>query len=138
MITLPIGSEDVGQGHLNFGGFGAVRHKLESGIVITGTVGLIFYEYKTYEFNNQTYEYKEKKERDNYLNLGAGVIYPLNKQVCIVGEFSMQSEGDYSLLSGGVDYDLGSGKVRGALGIGLDEGAPDLLIMGGYEITLNK
>lgn len=139
MITLPIGSEDVGQGHLNFGGFGAVRHKLESGMVITGTIGLIFYEYKTYEYDYQTMTYDEKKERDNYLNLGAGVLYPVNKQTCIVGEFSMQSEGDYTMLSGGVDYTLKNGaKVRGALGLGLDDGAPDLLIMGGYEMTLGK
>jgi hypothetical protein len=48
----------------------------------------------------------------------------------------MQSEGDYMIVTGGVDFNLGSGRVRAGLGIGLDDGAPDLKIMGGYLLTL--
>ena len=40
------------------------------------------------------------------------------------------------MLSGGVDYNMGNARVRGALGIGMDDGAPDFRIMGGYMIEL--
>lgn len=151
MITLPIGSEDVGQGNLNFGAFGAMRHALENGMIITGTIGLNFYETKTYEEGDFTQGYfdpntgewvppvytegEEKTEYENYLNIGGGVIYPVNDMLNVVGELTFRSEGDYMMLSGGGDYVMGSGRVRGALGIGLDDGAPDLMIMGGYIIA---
>ncbi len=136
LISLPIGSEDVWQGNLNFGGFGALRHQLESGLIITGNIALVFYETTEIEFNWQTGETKEKTKYENSFNIGAGVIYPMNDQMSIIGEFFMQSEGDYMMLSGGVDYAVGNGKVRAALGIGMDDGAPDLMIMGGYGLTL--
>ncbi|MCJ7811736.1 transporter, partial [bacterium] len=49
MVSLPIGSSDIGEGNLNFGGYGAVRHALDNGMVIAGNVGLIFYETTTFE-----------------------------------------------------------------------------------------
>jgi len=135
MATLPIGSEDVGQGNLNFGAFGAVRHALDNGMVIVGNAGLFFYEATEYEVNLTTYELEEKTSYENYLNVSGGVIYPVNDMLNVVGELTFRSEGDYMLLSGGGDYVMGSGRVRGALGIGLDDGAPDLMIMGGYVIA---
>jgi len=136
MITLPIGSDKIGEGHLDFGAFGAIRKPLKSGMVVTATVGLIFYEYTETEFNATTFELEEKKSHDNYLNIGAGLIYPMNEKINIVGELGMQTEGDYMMLSAGMDYLMGSGRLRVALGIGLDDGAPDLAIMAGYGLTL--
>lgn len=129
-ITLPIGSEDVGQGNLNFGGFGSIRHILNNNMVLVGTLGLIFYE--------KTDQSEKKTSYDSYLNIGGGLVYAVNSQFNIVGELTIQSEGDYMLLSGGVDYVLGSGRLRGGLGIGLDDGAPDILLMGGYALSLSK
>lgn len=136
MLTLPIGSEDIGGGNLNFGGYGALRHALDNGLVLCGTVGLTFYETTEYDVDPVTYEIEESSKYENYLNIGAGAIYPVNEKVSIVGELTMQTEGDYMMLSGGVDYKLGNGRVRGALGIGLDDGAPDFKIGGGYAFTL--
>jgi len=136
MITLPIGSDDIGAGNLNFGGFGAVRHALDNGLVLCGTAGLLFYETTEIELDPVTYEIEEKSKYETSFNIGAGAIYPVSDQLSIVGEFFMRSEGDYMMLSGGVDYKLGNGRVRGALGIGLDDGAPDIMVMGGYAITL--
>lgn len=139
MVTLPIGSEDVGQGNLNFGAFGAVRHALDNGMVITGNAGLFFYEYTevTYDFDYMTGDFSttEETKYENYLNISGGVIYPVNDMLNVVGELTFRSEGDYMLLSGGGDYVVGNGRVRGALGIGLDDGAPDLMFMGGYVIA---
>lgn len=138
MISLPIGSEDIGQGNLNFGAFGAVRHVLNEQIVLVGTLGLIFYEVTKYEINQSTFQLEEKTSYDNSLNIGAGAIYNLNEQLNLVGELSIRSEGDYMMLSGGADYTLGSGKLRGALGLGLDDGAPDIMLVAGYSISLSK
>jgi hypothetical protein len=48
---------------------------------------------------------------------------------------SIRTEGDYILLSGGVDYPMKSGgRLRGALGLGLDDGAPNFALRGGYYL----
>jgi hypothetical protein len=139
--TLPIGEEKVGQGNLNFGAYGALRHPLDNGMVITGTLGLDFMETKTVEISGGTFDgttyvpltTEEKTEYKNSFVLAGGVIYPTNDQMSIVGELMLKTEVDYMLLSGGVDYKLDSGsRLRGGLGIGLDDGAPDILIMGSY------
>lgn len=122
LFTLPIGSEDVWEGQFDFGGFGAMRHLLENGMVVTGTAALIFYE--------------SGDERDSLLRLGGGVIYSMNRKTALVGELVIQTEGNYMMLSGGANYKLGNGTLRGALGLGLDDGAPDLSITAKYAITL--
>jgi hypothetical protein len=122
MITLPIGSEDVGEGHFNFGAFGALRHSLQNNLVLVGTLGLFFVE-------------GIKNDRDTNLQIGGGAIYKLNQQLNFAGELNIWSEGDYMLLSGGADYLLGSGRLRGMLGLGLDDGAPDFVLSGGYSVA---
>ena len=123
-ITLPIGEEKVGQSNLNFGAFGALRHPLESGMVITGTLGIDFSEVPKRGGDDSDYE--------TSLNIGGGVIYPHSDQLSIIGEIGLRTEGDFFLLSGGVDYNITSGRVRGALGVGLDDGAPDVMLLGSY------
>ena len=137
MITLPIGSDKVGQSNLNFGFYGATRYKLDNGITLTGNIGLIFYEYQTTKTkqtgpNPWDVEVVTDSEHDNYLNLGFGGIYPVNEKLNAVGEFVLKSGMDYMMLSAGADYLVGSGRVRGALGLGLDDGAPDFQIMISY------
>lgn len=143
-ITLPIGDEKAMQGHLNFGAFGALRYALESGLVVTGTLGLDFYETKTsegggYKIVNGQYipeEVKEKTEYKNSLAIGGGVIYPQSESLSIVGELLFKTDVDYSMLSGGVDYNLNEkGRVRGSLGLGLDDGAPDFMLLASYLLT---
>jgi hypothetical protein len=126
-LTLPIGSEDVGAGHFNFGGFAAVRHPLKNGMVVTGNVALLL---------EETVNNKGEDDRESSLELAGGVIYPMNKKVNIVGELTIKGDKDYMLLSGGVDYAMGNGRLRGALGIGLDDNAPDFQIMAGYLLPL--
>ncbi|HNW60836.1 MAG TPA: hypothetical protein PKI62_14240 [bacterium] len=138
--TLPVGSEDIGQGNLNFGAFGAVRHQLDQ-FTLTGTVGLNFYEVKTYEdsyfdFDKmEVVQGKEKTEHKNYISLGVGGIYPVNKNLAAVGELVMHTEGDFMMLSAGLDYNMGNVRYRGGLGLGLDDGAPDLSIFASYMLN---
>lgn len=135
VVTLPIGSEKVGAGNLNFGGFGALRYALQNGMTITGNVGLLFFETTTFEFDFQRLKLEEKTSHESRLNLGVGAIYPVSKLLHAVGELVLQSKSDYMLLSAGADYKVGNGRVRGALGLGLDDGAPDLQLIAGYAIS---
>jgi len=137
-VSLPIGSEDIGMGELQFGPFAAIRYGLESGMVLTANLGLLFYETTEYEFDTDTWEMKEETKYENTFHLGAGVIYPVSDDVSVVGEFNMLSEFDYMMLRAGLDYQMGGGKLRAALGIGLDDGAPDFSIIAGYQFVLGK
>ncbi len=143
-VTAPIGKEEVGQGNLNFGAFGALRHPLSNGMVITANAGLDFYETTTITggtYNWQTGEIEGAKEETDYESafiIGGGAIYPLNEVTNIIGELVLRTKYDYMMLSGGVDYLLNmGGHLRGALGIGLDDGAPDLSLMVDFLYPLN-
>ena len=134
-LTLPVGDEDILQGNLNFGAFGALRHALENGVVLTGTLGLNFIEITSYTVEWDGTDWVEKKETDHEssIQFGAGAILPLKEQLSLVGELNFMSEEEYILISGGLDYVLSmGGRVRGALGIGFDDGAPNFQLMGTY------
>ncbi|MCL4707124.1 transporter [bacterium] len=119
LITLPIGSEDIGESSFDFSGFGSLRHALQGGVVLTSTVALEFIE--------------TGPNRDTSLLLAGGVIYPTQNNLNLIGELNIRTEGDYILLSGGVDYLLSSGgRLRGGLGLGLDDGAPNFQLRAGY------
>lgn len=125
--TLPIGGKDVGEDKTDFGIFTAVRHPIDNGMVFTGVVGFDWLE---------TVNAGGQKDRDFSLLLGGGAIYPINERLHVIGEFNFRSEIDYMLLTGGVDYELRiDHRVRGALGAGLDDGAPDLTLMISYAVS---
>lgn len=118
-LTLPVGSEDIGQSNTNFGFFGAVRYGVSNQIALTGTLGLDFLE--------------AGDDRETSLNLGFGTIIGATNELNIIAELLLQTETEYAALSGGIDYKISSmGHLRGALLIGLDDGAPDLGIFGGF------
>lgn len=119
-VTLPVGSEDIGEQDLDLGFFGAVRHPLNNQFVLTGNLGINFVE-----------SYDDDHEAG--LSLGAGVIYQASTDLHLIGELAIKSERDYAALSGGVDYKLpGVGRLRGALILGLDDGAPDIGLSAGF------
>ncbi len=124
MITLPIGSKDVGQSNFNLGVFGALRHPLEKNMVITGTFGIDFIE---------TDNTLKKDGRDVSLLVGGGLIYNVDKNLNVLGELNIRTKIDYAFLSGGVNYELPMGSfVRGSLGLGLDDGAPDFALLASF------
>lgn len=115
-LTLPTGEENLGQNNVNFGAFGALRHPAADGLVVTGSVGLDFLEFGD--------------NRETSLLLAGGVIYQTSDNLNLVGELDIMTEGEFGLLTGGVDYELNSGgRLRGALGLGLDDGAPDVTLL---------
>lgn len=118
-LTLPIGTDKVGYGNFNFGAFGAARYGLSNDMIITGTLGLDFYD--------------AGDKYQNSLVMAGGLIYPYSTQLAFIGELMFKTDVDYGMLSGGVDYTLqNNGRVRGALGLGIDNGAPDIMLMLSY------
>lgn len=122
-VTLPVGSEALGEENTNYGIFGAVRHPASEQVVITGTLGIDLLDFGL--------------DREASLNLGAGVIYASSDELSIIGELTIQSEIDYSALSGGVDYKLKDiARLRANLLLGLDDGAPDYGLTAGILVIL--
>ncbi len=142
-ISLPVGSEDIGAGKLNVGGFAAGRYYLENGMAITGNFGLVSIEVT--EYTGGDYDagtgtvtpLEEETSHEISVRLGGGFIYPVNEFTGIVGELAIQSKYDFMMLSGGIDYKAGKGRIRAMLGLGLDDGSPDFMVRGGYEIFLS-
>ncbi len=125
-LTLPIGDEKVGQDNLDFGGFVAARMPINNGMVVMGSVGLNFVEVGG-PFGD---------DRELSIHLGGGAIYQLNSQTHVTGEVGIDTEEDYFALTGGVDHKISSaGRIRGALVIGLDDGAPDFALQGGFLLN---
>lgn len=143
-ISLPVGSEDIGEGNFNIGGFAAGRYYLENGLAITGNFGLISIEVT--EYTGGTYDastgtvtpLEEETSHEISVRLGGGCIYPVDQVTSVIGEIAIQSKYDFMMLSGGIDYKIGSGSLRAMLGLGMDDGAPDFMIKGGYEISLGE
>lgn len=127
-LTLPTGKAEIGQDNVNFGFFGAVRHPVANRLVLTGTAML--------EFVETSNRYGDS-DHDAGLVLAGGLIYQASSQVNLIGELDIRTEGDRSMLSAGVDYNTGGGRFRGGLGLGLDDGAPDIMLFAGYLISFN-
>ncbi len=63
------------------------------------------------------------------------MIYGLNAELSIIGQMQFQTETEFNTLVAGVDYLLGPGHLRGALMLGLGDGAPDFGITASYLIA---
>ncbi|MBN1849276.1 MAG: outer membrane beta-barrel protein [Deltaproteobacteria bacterium] len=125
-VTLPVGSEDVGEDNTDYGAFAAIRHPIARNTALTGVVGFDWLE---------TANIRGEKDRDFSLLLGVGAIYSFSDQIHVVGEINHRSEDDYMLLTGGVDYELKiDHHLRTAIGAGLDDGAPDFTLTVSYLI----
>jgi len=134
LLTLPIGSEDIGEGTFDFTFFGSLRHNTPSGLAITGTFGIDFVEVE----GVNPFTGAKDSNRETSVLIAGGVIYPLPSGLNILGELNIKTEGDYMLLTGGLDYALKSGgRIRGGIGIGLDDGAPDFALRFGYAMSFH-
>jgi hypothetical protein len=126
-ITLPIGKEEVGQDKVDLGAFAAVRHSVSSTIVIIGQLG--FHLLEISQGNNN-------KDREFSLNVGGGAIFLIDQELSFVAEAELETETDELLLFGGADYAVKrDSRFRGGIGVGLDDGSPDLLLRGSYLVT---
>lgn len=126
-VDVPVGSEEIEQGNLSLGAFGAARYPFKFGLILAANVGLDYVETDNWSSTADDYEIS--------LSLGAGAIYPLNEHLNIVGEMYKKTEIDYLLASGGIDYQFAfGGHIRAALGRGFTDtvytiGSTDLMLL---------
>lgn len=119
-LTLPTGKEKTGQDNFDTGIYGALRHPLTNEVLLTGTVGVLYTE-------------KYNRDHEATLRLGGGAIYRHTDKLHFVGEAVMENRYDYMLISGGVDYAIDrKSSLRGSLGFGVDDGAPDVALTLSY------
>lgn len=118
-LSLPVGDEDIGQDRTDIGFFGAVRRPITKNMVVMGSVGLDFFDLEP--------------DRETSLHLGGGLIFKSDKQLHFSGEFALDTEGDVFDITGGLDFKtLASGRLRGSISLGLDDGSPDFALQFGY------
>ncbi|HIE00470.1 MAG TPA: hypothetical protein EYP59_09300 [Thiotrichaceae bacterium] len=127
MLTLPVGEEKVGGDSFDFGTFAAARMPVSDGIVVMGSVGLNFVEGAD-RFGDD--------DRDLSLHIGGGGIFEVSPETHLIGEVGIDTEEDYFALTGGMDHALSANsRLRAALDIGLDDGAPDFGLRGGFLVN---
>lgn len=137
LLNLPVGSDKIGEGTFDFGGFGALRYAMTKGVIL-GHFGLRINGDSEIETGYGTFDV----EREMQILFGGGILYPLSEAATLTGEFTFESAeydgGDSALqLTPGIDFGLASGlKVRGALALGLSDGAPDMILIAGVAKNL--
>lgn len=112
-VKLPTGSASAGQDRTFVRIFGALRQDIGGAATFTANLG---------------FEYVELLDDDGTgLALGFGTLVPMTDNVTAVVELNLRTALDYTIVTGGIDYELPpGGHLRAAVGIGLDSQAPDL------------
>lgn len=140
---LPIGESEVGGNTLDFGVSGALRYDVNGRVGLAGGVGIDFV--KTPSTTTVMVGFcipgiyfpvchpgsisEAGGGRETSVRLSGGAIYGATDVLNLVGELRFEPEFDYAALSGGLDYAAPFGHLRGALLIGLDDGAPDVSLV---------
>ncbi|TDI35238.1 MAG: hypothetical protein E2P03_01600 [Acidobacteria bacterium] len=143
-LYLPTGDEDqlLGTGEFDIGVFGAVRKNLDEAY-ITGYFG--FRNNGDATLGADVFNNDVRLEGDTSIFLGGGVMLPINDRFALSGELRVETEryeqsvefieGAESLIdltAGGYWYLSRKATVRAAIAIGLDDGAPDWQLIGGF------
>lgn len=134
VVTIPTGDDSVGLGFDAFGAgaFGSARYRLE-GAILTGNVGL--------RFNGDARVLGVDLDGEISPFAGFGYIRPLSDEVTFVGEVRFETErfdrgeSDVRVLGGINLRSFNRGMLRAAVGVGLDDGAPDVQFIVGYAHT---
>jgi hypothetical protein len=122
-FDVPLGKEEVGGETFDFSGFAAVRYRLSSGVGLLASGGLLSVE--------------ERSGRDTGIFLGGGSIFPITEELALIAEFNFNTTSNFTAITGGVDYELPpGGHLRGALSLGLEDGADDVRLFFGFVIPV--
>ncbi|MDH3626113.1 MAG: hypothetical protein OEV00_12415 [Acidobacteriota bacterium] len=131
-LVVPTGDDTAGLGFDAFAAsaFGAGRWRLDRGIV-SGHVGL--------QINGDGRIFGSPDiDGEIALQAGIGLLFPVSDTLSVIGEFDYNGErfegaDSDSRVLGGVNWRVTNrGSIRGAVSLGLTDGAPDATIIGGY------
>jgi hypothetical protein len=115
--SVPIGSEDIGEGDLDLGVFVAARHPLQEGTVLTGKVSADMFEI-------------DSEDSELSFRFHGGIIQRASDALAFVGELLVSTGVSQAQLSGGLDLALGdSSHLRGSLALGLNDNTADTSIV---------
>jgi hypothetical protein len=112
-LRLPTGSADAGQDNTFVRIFGAFRQEMAGAFTFTA---------------NLAFEYLDFLGDDaNGIAVGFGSLIPISGSLTTIVEFNLKTAFEYAIVTGGLDYELPpGGHLRGAVGIGLNDEAPDV------------
>jgi type II secretory pathway pseudopilin PulG len=134
VLTVPTGDDAAGLGYdaFSFSVFGSARHRYER-FIISAHAGV--------RLNGDGQIRGVEHDGELSPMVGVGLFYPHSDEVTFVAEATFESErfndmdSDLRLL-GGVNWHLSNrGIVRGAVAIGLTDGAPDAQLLLGYAVN---
>jgi opacity protein-like surface antigen len=132
LLTLPTGSDDIihpsASGEVNVEVFAAGRYQADRR---TALIGHFFLR------KNSDADIDGGGELDGELQAGFGVgaIYEMTRQLNLIGQFNFATEAyedmdNFIQLTGGAEFKVNSNfSLRGGLGLGLDDGAPEFELM---------
>jgi hypothetical protein len=129
LITAPTGSDDkfLGTGETNIEFFGGLRKDLKK-ITLSGTIGARL---------NQDVDFGDVElEGNNSLLGGAAMIISAGQNLALILEYAFETPryentGNDSRIMGGFEWNMTDQlMVRGAVGTGLSNGAPDFDLIG--------
>ncbi len=134
LVTLPTGDDTAFLGHDAFDveAFGAARFRMDRAI-IAAHAGI--------RMNGDGHFGGGTIDGKTSVALGAGAILPLSDQVSLVGELNVESErwqgadSDFRVLVGANWRPFARGMLRGAVVVGLTDGAPDAQLFAGYAYS---
>ena len=134
ILTLPTGDDTVGLGFNSFSSqlFGGVRFKMES-VELGGHLGV--------RFNGDGDFQGFSIDGKNSFEFAASALFPMANQVSLVAEAQVETErfdgqDSSTQVLGGVNWRaFGRGMLRGAVAVGLTDGAPDYRALVGFAYT---
>lgn len=125
-VTVPIGSEEIGEGDVDVGIFVAARHPLNERTAVTGKVSLDYFRIAD-------------DDSDPSFRFHGGLIRRVSERVAVLGEVLVSTAVTTAELSAGVDYGLTqAGRLRGAVGMGLNDKSSDLSFIVSYIHSLGR
>lgn len=138
LVTVPTGDDTAGLGNDSFDleAFGSVRYRLDA-VILSGVAGV--------RVNGDGQRFGGKDSPQGFETqgktstlIGAGALYPLSDTLTLAGELRMETErfenadSDLRFLAGANWRPFNRGILRGAVALGVTDGAPDAQLLAGY------
>jgi hypothetical protein len=141
LATIPTGDDNAGLGNDSFDiqGFGSVRFRADQ-LILSGTAG-VRANGDGQRFGGENAPFGFETNGKTSVLLAAGGLSPVSDVLTVTGEIRLETErvegadSDVRLSVGANWRPFNRGIVRGAVAIGVSDGAPDAQLLVGYAYT---